>query len=233
MNAKIAVINVSGNVGKSTLSKHLLSPRLNCEVLPIETINADGSEQMMLNGKQFDMMMDLMSLQNSMIVDVGSSNVEEFLQQMKNYSGSHEDFDLYVIPTVPDKKQQRDTIKTITLLHTLGVESQRIRVLFNMVESKMDVKSTFEGIFDLMRMYPALRISEALVIHENDLFDKLHKADATIDSVLQDTTDFKELIAITDDKEEKLQLSRRLAIKRLASGVKNEFDQVFATLIGK
>ena len=51
-NAKIAVINFSGNVGKSTISKHLLVPRLEDAVLlAVETINADEGADLTVNGQ--------------------------------------------------------------------------------------------------------------------------------------------------------------------------------------
>ncbi|EFE9232310.1 transcriptional regulator, partial [Escherichia coli] len=39
---RIAVLNYSGNVGKTTISQHMLLPRLNYEILRIETLNSDG-----------------------------------------------------------------------------------------------------------------------------------------------------------------------------------------------
>ena len=42
---KVVVINYSGNVGKSTVARHLLSPRMNkCQVFAVESINSDGTE---------------------------------------------------------------------------------------------------------------------------------------------------------------------------------------------
>ena len=50
----IVVMNFSGNVGKSTVSKHLLEPRLpEAKLIPIESINADDSVQEVLRGKDF------------------------------------------------------------------------------------------------------------------------------------------------------------------------------------
>ena len=39
---KLAVINFSGNVGKTTVARHLLAPRIpGCQVVSVESINAD------------------------------------------------------------------------------------------------------------------------------------------------------------------------------------------------
>ena len=42
---KLAVINFSGNVGKSTVACHLLAPRIpDCQVVAVESINADNGQ---------------------------------------------------------------------------------------------------------------------------------------------------------------------------------------------
>ena len=51
---KIAVINFSGNVGKSTIARHLLLPRIaGAELIAVESINSDESQGQALRGKQF------------------------------------------------------------------------------------------------------------------------------------------------------------------------------------
>ena len=59
---KIAVINFSGNVGKSTVARHLLAPRLDgAEVIAIESINSDDREKSgALRGAQFDELQEQM-----------------------------------------------------------------------------------------------------------------------------------------------------------------------------
>ena len=42
---KLAVINFSGNVGKTTVARHLLLPRIHgAELIAVESVNADGGE---------------------------------------------------------------------------------------------------------------------------------------------------------------------------------------------
>ena len=72
---------------------------------------------------------------DSAVVDIGASNVEELLDLMQKYQGSHEDFDAFVVPTVPTLKQQQDTIATLVELARLGVPRSRVRLVFNMVSS--------------------------------------------------------------------------------------------------
>ncbi len=49
---KIAVMNFSGNVGKSTIAQHLLLPRMaDAELITVESINSDDSGQEPMRGK--------------------------------------------------------------------------------------------------------------------------------------------------------------------------------------
>ena len=51
---KVAVINFSGNVGKTTISRHLLLPRIaGAELICVESLNADGNQGQYLRGRQF------------------------------------------------------------------------------------------------------------------------------------------------------------------------------------
>ena len=50
----VGVINFSGNVGKSTVARHLLCPRIpGAKLLTIESINSDGRTDDALRGKLF------------------------------------------------------------------------------------------------------------------------------------------------------------------------------------
>jgi len=75
---KIAIMNYSGNVGKSTIARHLFAPRIkNSEFISVESINADEDDLDIIRGKQFGAIQEqLMTTVNSVIVDVGASNVE-------------------------------------------------------------------------------------------------------------------------------------------------------------
>ena len=77
---------------------------------------------------------------DNVVVDIGASNVEDLLALMRKYRGSHEDFDYFVIPTVPALKQQQDTIATLTELARLGIPAAKLRVVFNQVEDGAGVR---------------------------------------------------------------------------------------------
>ncbi|SMG61552.1 StbB family protein [Paraburkholderia susongensis] len=230
---KIAVINFSGNVGKSTVARHLLAPRLNnAPIIAVESINSDGTDGPAVRGEQFGEIQEHLLTVDDAVVDIGASNVEDFVNLMKSYDGSHEDFDLFVVPTVPDAKQERDTISTIAALaDDIGVDRTRIRVLFNMVDPKHTVEDRFSALFNFHAAHKGFTLRRDAVMYENEIFAKIAESQQSIADVLTDPTDYKALIRETTDPEERQRLARMVSIKRLAAGVTTQLDAVFKALI--
>jgi hypothetical protein len=99
---KVAVNNFSDNVGKTTIARHLLAPRIaGAEVISIESINAEDGEGSSLRGSQFAELQEYMHTVDNVVVDIGASNVEELLSLMRKYRGSHKDFDFIVRLAMP------------------------------------------------------------------------------------------------------------------------------------
>lgn len=229
---KIAVMNFSGNVGKSTVAKHVLKPRMNdCDIITVESINSDDNGGDKIRGKQFGEMLEVMALMDDVVVDIGASNVEDLIQQMKQYRGSHEDFDFFVIPTTKAPKQQRDTLNTIDFLADMGVPAKKIRILFNMVEANDIPEREFSGLFEYHKEEKRFTLNPKAAVHESDIYGKLSKGELTINEILNDPTDLKEQLKAATSQEEKLRISKMIGIKRLAIGVKEELDDVFKALV--
>lgn len=229
---KIAVINFSGNVGKSTVARHLLAPRLkNAQVIAVESINSDGSQDEAIRGKQFGELLEALALMDDAVVDIGASNVEDFVNLMKQYRGSHEDFDFYVVPTVSKAKQQRDTISTIDALAEIGIPAKKIRLVFNMVELDETPERVFSGLFEYHASAKNFTLKPEAVIHINDIYGKLKGTENGIADILNDPADLKEQLKVAKDSDEKLRISRLIGVKRLAAGVTEELDAVFKALL--
>ncbi len=226
---KIAVINFSGNVGKSTVARHLLSPRMpNAGLVAVETINADSASDNRIRGADFGKLQRDLQLENDAIVDVGASNVEQFMALMKQYHESHEDFDLYLVPTVPVPKQQRDTTECIVELAELGVPAHKIFVVFNLVEPGLDVAATFEPIFSFAEGTHMCMVDPQAVIYKNDVFGLIRNSDdESLSDVVNDTTDYKAAIKNATAPSEKMALAERLSVCRLAVGANANLDVVF------
>jgi hypothetical protein len=228
---KIAVINFSGNVGKSTIARHLLAPRIpDAQVIAIETINSDGSDDEALKGKQFGELQEAMTIMDAAVVDIGASNVEDVVSLMRQYRGSHDDFDYFVVPTVPEKKQQRDTISTINALAELGVPAKKIRTVFNKVDSDDDPARVFSGLFDYHKAEKCFTLRQDAVLHTNEVYARLNGSAVNLRELVDDQTDYKAKIKEAANSEEKLRYAQLLSIQRLAAGVVEEHDAVFKTL---
>jgi hypothetical protein len=225
---KIAVLNFSGNVGKSTIARHLLSPRMpKAGVVAVETINADSASDNTIRGADFGKLQRDLQLEDEAIVDVGASNVEQFLALMRQYHESHEDFDLYLVPTVPALKQQRDTTECIVELANLGVPAHKIYVVFNLVEPGLDTEATFEPIFNFVDATKLCTADPQAVIYKNEVFALIRNSGESLSDVVNDTTDFKAAIKNASNSSEKLALAERLSVRRLAVGVNQNLDSVF------
>lgn len=228
---KIAVMNFSGNVGKSTIARHLLTPRIKgAELVSVESINADESEGDALRGKDFAQLQQYMQTVDNLVVDIGASNVEDLLNLMKRFKGSHEDFDYFVVPTVPDKKQQNDTATTCQKLLELGVDPSRIKIVFNMVEDDVRIEQVFNALQGFLLASKAATFDANCKLTTNEIYQLVKHDGRNIAQLAADKTDFKGLIAKAKDQAEKIELADKLAIKRLASGVLPELDDCFKAL---
>ncbi|WP_282677470.1 StbB family protein [Serratia marcescens] len=227
---KIAVLNNSGNVGKSTICNSLLQPRLEGSiVVKVETINTDGTLDEKISASDFIEISKLIDSSPCAIVDVGSSNIETFIKKLTSYKGSQEDFDYFIIPTTPQNKQQMDTLVTIETLLDLDVEPERIKVIFNMVESERSFDKQFSTILE-NKTFKSLKIKDLPIVHSSELFTHLYEMDKTLNSIVTDDRDFRALMRQSTDKQEIERLSTDRAIKRLATGVTEELDIAFKKL---
>jgi len=231
---KIAVLNFSGNVGKTTIARHLLLPRIpGAALIAVESINADDDHQgQSLRGRQFAELQEYLQTVDSAVVDIGASNVEELLGLMHRYRGSQEDFDAFVIPTVPALKQQRDTTATLLEMSRLGVPAARLKIVFNMVEEDSDITQTFEPLLEFLLACPVATPSIRARLSANEIYGRVKSMEVAPDLIQlsKDTTDFKSLILKSAKLEEKLALAQALANRRLAFGVVPELDACFAAL---
>ena len=228
---KIAVLSYSGNVGKTTLARHLLQPRIpGAKLVSIESINADELQRDALKGKDFAQLQEFLLSTDSAVVDIGASNVEDLLVLMRKYRGSHEDFNYFVIPCVPAQKQQSDTVATLVDLLKMGVPHDKVRVVFNQIEDGDNLAHTFQAVLKFAAKNGFDAISPRCSIASNEIFQRLKGSDRSITALATDTTDFKALIAKEADPAKKSELASQLATKRLANGIVPELQACFEAL---
>ena len=228
---KIAVINFSGNVGKTTVARHLLAPRIpGAELIAVESINAEEGQTQSVRGKQFGELQEYLQTVDNVVVDIGASNVEDLLARMHRYSGSHEDFDCFVVPTVPAFKQQKDTLATLAELARIGIAPSRLRVVFNQVDDTTEVSDVFEALLRFIEKDRVATVNTACRMSANEIYQRVRGTDASLAELARDETDYKALIMKAGDTHEKVAWARKLATRRLACGVVPELDACFAAL---
>lgn len=232
---KVAVINFSGNVGKTTVSAHLLKPRMGeAPIFSVESLNVDaagdGLDVERLRGKEFGDLQGEMLRRDDAIVDVGASNIEDFMKLMQKYHGSHEDFDYFVVPVVKEKKQQADTVNTIRALKALGVPAKKIRVLFNKVDVDDNVDHDFASIFGLAEIEKSFTLRPEAVIHQNEVYELLKVLKTGLSEVLADDTDYRAKLKESADENERDRAVRMIAVKRLAVSATSNLDAAYKAL---
>lgn len=228
---KLAVISFSGNVGKSTIARHLLAPRLQgARVIAIESINADEGQSQSMRGFQFGELQEYLQGVDDVVVDIGASNVEELMRLMHLYQDSHEEFDCFIVPTVPPPKQQQDTIATMADLHAVGVPSDRIQVIFNMVDDREPLERTFHNLLAFLDQQPIASANTSCRLGVNEVYGRIRGVGADLAEIARDETDYKRLIARASDRSEKMALGQKLATRRLARGVVPQLEACFAAL---
>ena len=85
---KVCLLNNSGNVGKSTLANYLLKPRLDADVIRVETFNTDTSNvDQKLSADDMVKVINEINTRDKAIIDIGSSNIEKLFERCKETKG--------------------------------------------------------------------------------------------------------------------------------------------------
>ena len=232
---KIVVMNFSGNVGKSTIAAHLLSPRMpEAKIFSVESINSgadsSGVEVEILKGKKFGNLLEAVALLDEAIIAVGASNVEQFLHQMQQYDGSHEDFDLFIIPAVKENKVITDTVNTIKSLDKLEIPRDKIQVVFNRVETDDEIEDVFAPIFGIAKLMPGVKVATNAAVYNNEIFERLKPLKLNIADIINDKTDYREVIRTAKTDEEKTEASTMMALTRLGRTAEKNLAKVYEAI---
>ena len=235
---RIATISISGNVGKTTVAKNLLFPRLpGAEIFEIESLNTGlqlkSAEIKTMRSSSYGSLIDSIMLLSSAIVDVGASNIEGFLSEMRELDGSHEDLDYFIIPVIKDNKIMTESVKTALLLSALGVPKEKIKLVFNRVPKDSDLETDFAPIFKLTQKDIKFTINKDAVIYENPVYAELNKLQIGLHELMNDQTDYRANLKNAKDEKEQKHMLNMIAIKRRSTSAIQNLDDVFSTLFNK
>ena len=231
---KIAILNYTGTVGKTTAAAHLLSPRMNnAPIFAIESINETaeglGVDVEKMTGNKFRELFKRIMLEDDAIIDIGASNIEDFMNSMIKFDDSHEEIDCFLIPVTSGTKEQKETIMMLDTLASIGIPAEKIKVLFNRVDS--DVYEEFPFIVARYRKDKSFTLNKECAIFENEIFDALSVKGLTVDAILADETDYKALLKNKEaSAKDRNTWADMFGLKSLAKGVKRNLDDVYDNL---
>lgn len=242
---RVVVLNTSGNVGKTTISIHLLSAfRPDAKYISVENFNNSEARDVAslqieeLQASQFRDIYRQLMMEDDVIVDVGASNVEKFMEELTKYRTAINQFDMIVIPTVPDSKQQKDTIETIQWLNKLGVPGAKIRVVFNQYQGGAKLRDTYQHIIGFSLDDGAAQVAwlPHVVVEHNEIFEYVKSSGKTIRELQADTTDWgaalKDAKAAKDPVAMERAMDNRMAHDLADSAMPNlvkAYQDLFAT----
>lgn len=233
---KVAVINYTGTVGKTTVAAHLLAPRMdNAPIYAIESINETaeglGLDVDKMRGEQFKGFFNKLLKTDNAIIDIGASNVEAFLNGMSQFEDSHEEIDYFIIPVTSGTKEMKETISMLMDLAKLEIPAEKIRLLFNRVGP--DLEEEFSILLNYINKQKNCTVNMHASIAENELFDLLAVKKLSIDALLNDETDYKAKIkelGKEGDKKLKDHYADMHVTKSLAKSVNKNLDAAFNAL---
>lgn len=238
---RIAVINMSGGVGKTTLAAYLLRPRMAEDVpfFAVESINRSADDLGVDNvqkfrGRDFGSLYENLMIEDNAIVDVGASNIEAFFDAARRFTGGTQEIDLYLIPTPPDGKYITESIETARKLISLGVAPTQIRFILNRVPREMsdDIKTIYDQLFQFARHQKTTNmVSTHLTIFADPLFEDLASVGLSLEDLLSDEHDYRAMArAEADPEKRKAHTSMRRMISQ-AGPLKGELDTVYSKLL--
>lgn len=231
---KVAVINNSGNVGKSFISRELFYPNMeNGIIIEVETHNSSSEkfnvETKKIKGDEFDKLFPLMYKYDEFVVDIGASQVIPFLNELSKSSDVFDDLDYIILPVTNNGKIQEDTIKTMMLLQNLNLQD-KVSVILN----RADNLEQFDVFFELAEHNTNINVNKNLRIFEYDVINNLEKTEKCAWELASDDTDFKKLAQKafrSGDDEEGTTLAELDYIKKFSTGIKKNMDTVYALLL--
>jgi len=236
---KILIMHNSGNVGKSLITREVFYQNFgenNKMVLEIESRNASSSSfNMQVKRIDFDKPSALQDLTqygiiyDNFILDVGSSEIKEFLNAIEKSREILDEFDIIVIPAIKDQKIIPDTKKTMTIIRLLGYE-KKLQVLFNRITNPSTVEEDFESLFTWAKKEKFNLNPNLYLLDYTESTNDLIKEKQLSAELLNDETDYRELVIKyhqEGDAENSRKASNKLLTQRIAKSLNTDAKILF------
>lgn len=229
---KVAVINYSGNVGKSTICNALLLPRIeDAELFRVESINSDGNnESEKISAVNYGELLESIEMADACVIDVGASNIETFISKMFSYKNSHEEIDFFIIPVTPDAKQINDSLAVYHFLVENGISKDKIRIILNRVERNIYSPEKELDTFKRSILSDYIDIDSTPVVYESDYYSKLQADKRSHLEIISDERDFKALKKAAETKDERWEIVQAKTLYQVALSAEDDLASAFDKL---
>lgn len=228
---RIVILSGSGNVGKTVVAEHLLAPRLKDALL----ISFGSLRDQKFSGQWLhreavsEVFADLLEHEHCLI-DESSDATQVLLAGIRQFASVHAFVDYFVVPVTGSSKVQQDTVMLLRQLKSLGVKSNKVRLVFNRIESS--VSEQFGSLLHDVSELDYGLANKNCAIFENELFDELAIKKMTIKELLDDPKDYKSLLRENREAEprQREHWADMFGLKCLAKYVDKNLDDCFAEL---
>ena len=231
---KCAVINLSGNTGKTTLTKHLLTPQLGARRIQIEDTNTgDGEPDFELAAKKFQTLaaeLNVSADEENFVIDIGASNAKAMIDHFSKLKSTRSSIDYWVVPVVSASKQKTDSINTVRALIEIEVEPKKIIVVMNNVEDIDSFEDDFRGIFALRKL--GVVVADQAVL-ATDVFEMLKGDNRSVFDLANNPPDFKSLkqaARASSNASELDKVGRNMVMQDLAEAAADNLRSVFDSM---
>jgi len=234
---KILMLNNSGNVGKSFISRELIYPNLKKDkiIVEIETRNSSSLKfninTVKIGGDDFSQLTKLFFQYDDLVIDLGSSQIEKFFSELKlNDKEVLDEIDLIVIPVIPNIKEVEDTLVSLKQLNKLNLKIQ-IKVLLNRCR---DIKK-FDFLINEAREM-GYNINTKLQLQDYRAISDLEEDKILTDEILASDKDYKQEAKQAyrnGDKELGDKLSDLYMLRSAAKAIRKDLDKVYNLLVSE
>lgn len=233
----IVVTNTSGNSGKSTLAKHWLKPRMGQGVHCISMFHEEtaapkgfADQEVHKRSATEDVAIRIYGgmADTSLLIDMGSSRVNEINRFWGQVDGLHKRVDHFVLPFQVTQKSITDTISSAFTLLEMGVDAHKIVLVPNMIRTTSEIEcKTFKTL--IARPVEDNELSLiATPIRYHPFFDAVQFHDCTSRQVAAYHVPRLSIDATADAIAERAEI---LAFRRLARIAEKNLEQAYADLM--
>lgn len=225
---KFFVLNSSGNVGKSTITREVLYSFMpSAKIFEIETVNSSSTGfnidvEKITDFTNFEDIYLKFLENDDLILDVGASNLSAFCNKLMEFAGVETLFDYFIIPTIPNEKVATDTARTVLFLQSLGVPNEKIKVVFN----GADTISEFE-ILLLQEEKINYKFDKSLFVPKSNLFKELGILRKTINEIYCENVDIYKNDILKAEAKDKLRLIKTDLANRMAVAIYPKLKEIY------